>query len=308
MSIQINNVLLTGANGFLGNSIRVYFKDIKLHVISLGKSHKNDIVCNLGDDIPNISNPLDIIIHTAGKAHSVPKSPEEEKEFYDVNYQGTVNLCRAIDKLENKPKAFIFISTIAVYGLDTGTGITEESPLLGSSPYAKSKIQAEEYLQKWTKENNITLGILRLPIIAGPNPPGNLGAMINGIKSGRYLSIGDASARKSIVWAEDIAKIIPRLSEIGGIYNLTDGDNPSFGELEQEISKNLGKNKPMKVPLWAATVLAKIGDLIGEKSPINSYKLNKIKSTLTFSDVKARNNLDWKPSKVSTKIPKITQN
>ncbi len=301
----MKNILITGASGFLGGIINNSLKESGNNIHSLGRSTSNDICVDITHETPVLNDSFDIIIHCAGKAHSVPKTLEEEKEFYDVNYQGTINICKAIDKLEIKPRAFIFISTIAVYGLDTGIGITEECPLLGSTPYAKSKIQAEAYLQTWAKEKNITLGILRLPLIAGPNPPGNLGAMIKGIKTGSYLSIGNASSKKSVVWAEDVASIIPKLSEIGGIYNLTDTYHPTFGELEKAISKALGKKSPMKIPLSAARLLGKIGDLIGSRAPINSDKINKITSSLTFDDSKAREKLFWKPTKVLNKISDI---
>src|SRR3546814_106794 len=202
---------------------------------------------------------FDIIIHSAGKAHSVPRTTKEEKEFYAVNYQGTINFCDAINKLENKPKAFVFISTVAVYGLEEGIDINESNVLNGTTPYAKSKIQAEKYLLEWAKKNGITLSILRLPLIVGPNPPGNLGSMIKGIKTRKYLSIGNASAKKSMVWAEDIAKLIPNLAKTGRTYNLTDGYHPSFGELEKEISRCLGINGTCKIQLWTARVLGKIG-------------------------------------------------
>ena len=45
-------------------------------------------------------------------------------------------------------------------------------------------------------------------------------------------------------------------------------------------------------------MLAMIGDLIGEKSPINSLKLDKITKSLTFSNDKARKELGWEPLSV----------
>lgn len=251
------------------------------------------------------SDSVEFVIHAAGKAHSLPRSEKEAQLFYDVNFEGTKNLCHALQRLETLPKSFIFISTVAVYGADTGTFINESHPLNGNTPYADSKILAEQWLRHWADEHRITLGILRLPLIAGPNPPGNLGAMINGIKTGKYLSIGQANARKSMVWAEDIARIIPVLAEKGGTFNLTDGYHPTFGELEEQIAKALNKSKPVKIPHWAAKGLALAGDVVGSRFPINSDKLRKITSTLTFDDTKARKILGWNPTPVLSKINEI---
>lgn len=59
----------------------------------------------------------------------------------------------------------------------------------------------------------MVLGIIRPSLIAGPNPPGNLGAMINGIRSGKYMSIAGGKARKSVLLVQDIATLVPLLTE-----------------------------------------------------------------------------------------------
>ena len=300
-----DNYLVTGASGFLGSILIKSFKASGTDIVGLSRK-KQQINVELSQTFSLPSNGLyNTVIHCAGKAHIVPRTPEEEQDFYKVNFEGTKNLCHALSGLNKLPQSFIFISTVAVYGVDKGENINENHPLNGNTPYAKSKILAEEWLQEWGKENKVVIGILRLPLIAGFNPPGNLGAMIKGIKSGKYLSIGKADARKSVVWAEDIAGIIPRLSEIGGIYNLTDGYHPSFGELESSIAQALGKKRPFKIPQFLANILGFVGDIVGTKFSINSDKLQKITSTLSFDDSKARNELNWKPTKVLDKIEKI---
>lgn len=300
----MKRILFTGANGFLGKILQEKLKNDYL-ISSIGRSSINDLIYDLSVEVPQLNNDFDIVIHAAGKAHSVPKNPKEEQEFYQVNFEGTKNLCLSLIKNNTKPQSFIFISTVAVYGKTSGSMIVEDSKLEGSSPYAISKIKAESWLKNWAIENQIVLSILRLPLVAGPNPPGNLGAMISGIKTGRYLSIGDASARKSIVWAEDLANIIPLLTTKGGIYNLTDGYHPNFKELENKISKLLHKNQPIKIPLFLAKMLGFAGDMIGYKFPINSDKINKITSSLTFDDSKAIKVLNWNPSNVLEKVEEM---
>jgi len=300
-------ILITGATGFLGTTLCYSLAKDGYRILKLGKRQDNDIQFDLSEkDIKlNVQEDIDYVVHAAGKAHVVPKNEIEAKEFYDVNFEGTQNLCNALTSLPVPPKSFIFISTVSVYGRDEGDLIPETHPLNGNTPYAKSKILAEEWLQNWAKVNNITLGILRLPLIAGPNPPGNLGAMIKGISSGKYLSIGNATARKSIVWAEDIGKIIPVIAGTGGIFNLADGYNPSFSELEVYIAEALKVKKVRKIPFAVAKLIAGIGDLLGERSPINTDKLKKLTSTLTFDDSRARKLLDWNPTPVLDKIPEM---
>lgn len=299
------DILLTGASGFLGGEI-IDVLNGKYHFVTLGRqspvSGGRHIAADLSSGMVINLPAVKFVIHCAGKAHSIPGNAAEKEDFYKVNFQGTVNLCQSLEKAAALPEAFVFISTVAVYGKEEGILIAEDHPLAGDTPYAQSKIMAEQYLEEWCAKHQVKLSILRLPLIAGNNPPGNLKAMIRGIRSGKYLSIGKANAKKSIVWAKDIAAILPTVVEMGGTYNLTDGDHPSFRELEHSIARGMGKKDPLRIPFPVAKLLALTGDLLGDKFPVNSNKLKKITSTLTFSDVKARKVLNWKPSVVTEKI------
>lgn len=290
----MNKLLFTGASGFLGyNILPILHKEYEtVHTMGLGQ--EDDIKINLAKEVPPINTHYDIVLHACGKAHVVPRTPEEEKAFFDVNYEGTRNLCTALEKA-GVPKALVFISTVAVYGCESGELISEDHPLNGDTPYAKSKIMAEEYLTKWCYEHGVTLGILRPSLLAGKNAPGNLGAMVNGIRKGFYLNIAGGKVCKSVLMAEDIARLLPLLIEKGGVYNVCDTNQPTFGEISASVAKQLGKRKPISIPYWMAWCMAKVGDLLGSKAPINSYKLSKMTESLTFSNEKARRELGWEP-------------
>ena len=105
-------------------------------------------------------------------------------------------------------------------------------------------------------------------------------------------------AQKSVLMVQDIANLVPLLIENGGIYNVCDSYQLSFRELEMVICKQLNKKRPISIPYWLAKSMAVIGDCLGEKAPINSLKLRKITSSLTFSNEKAVRELKWKPMNV----------
>ena len=289
-------LLFTGASGFLGNNVRPLLEAM-YEVTTVGLLPQDDYTVNIAQGVPELHERYDIILHAAGKAHSVPRTEAEKQVFFDVNLQGTKNLCAALER-KGFPRAFIFISTVAVYGCEYGEEITEDHPLNGDTPYAMSKRLAEEYLQKWCYEHNGILGIIRPSLIAGLNPPGNLGAMIHGVRSGKYLSIAGGRARKSVLMVQDIAKLVPLLAEKGGIYNVCDSHHPTFRELETTICRQLDKKLPLSIPYWVAKCMALAGDCLGRKAPINSLKLDKITKSLTFSNEKAIRELGWKPTNV----------
>jgi nucleoside-diphosphate-sugar epimerase len=292
----MNRLLFTGTNGFLGKNVQPLLKNLGYKITSLDITDA-DIISNLGQEVPHLKELYDIVLHAVGKAHFIPKTEVEKQVFFDVNYHGTVNLCKGLEQ-SGLPKSFVFISTIAVYGCEIGENITEDYPLSGNTPDALSKIQAEQYLTEWCEKNNVILSILRPSLIAGPNPPGNLGAMVRGIKSGFYFNIARGKAKKSMLMVQDIANLLPLLIEKGGIYNICDDEQPSFGQIAEVISKQLGKKKPLSIPYFVAKLMAICGDLFGNKAPINSNKLIKITKPLTFSNEKAKDCLGWKPLNV----------
>jgi nucleoside-diphosphate-sugar epimerase len=122
--------------------------------------------------------------------------------------------------------------------------------------------------------------------------------MIKGIKKGYYFNIGGGLAKKSMVLTEDVANILVKASEIGGIYNLTDGYHPNFFEISSAIAKQNGKSIPFNMPYIIAKMIALFGDVVGSKFPLNSNKLKKITTDLTFDDNRAREVLGWQPRNV----------
>ena len=103
---------------------------------------------------------------------------------------------------------------------------------------------------------------------------------------------------KSILMAEDIAHLVPLLEEKGGVYNVCSDEQPAFRQLEKVISEQLGMSMPLSIPYWMAKCMALVGDCLGKKAPINSLKLTKITSSMTFSNEKAKKELGWKPLNV----------
>lgn len=302
-------VLLTGRGGFLGKGIYQYFNSSDCSVCSVIRSSVADesdwyVTADLAKFPPQMipDQRFDLVIHAAGKAHVVPRTPAEKEAFYTENLNISKNLLAGLNQLVKKPTQFVFISSVAVYGLDAGTEITEITGLNAIDPYGKSKIASEELITTWCKANNVVLTILRLPLIAGENPPGNLGDMIRVINKGSFPLIADGRAKRSIILAKDVSVFIDKIKSIGGIYHLTDGHDPSFKELAEAISQKSGKGKLLSIPFSIAKIMAIVGDVLTKLTskdlPFNSRKLEKMTSSLTFSNEKAINAVDWKPTSV----------
>lgn len=285
-------ILLTGGSGFIGKCI-VNVLSEKHELITLGRSSSNNIVADLSKNLPVLP-VVDWVIHAASPAHFVPRTPEEEQSFFDTNVGGTQKL---LDKILVPPRMFIYISTVAVYGLDEGEQIEESQKLNPVTPYGKSKVTAEKLIQNWAVLQNVKVFILRLPLVVGVNPPGNLSSIAKMIRRKMYLRVGEGLNKKSMVLAEDVARFLPVLEDkVPGIYHLCDPNPTSLSQIDSAIASHYNYNIK-SIPELIIKVTGKLGDLI-PLIPVNSMKIKKLSSTLTFSSEKAMKELDWRPRSV----------
>jgi nucleoside-diphosphate-sugar epimerase len=88
-------LLFTRSSGFWGVNLNSLLKQ-EFEVKTLGLTDSDDYKVNIAASIPELDKSFDIILHADGKAHVVPKTEEENKLFFDINYQGTINLCKAL--------------------------------------------------------------------------------------------------------------------------------------------------------------------------------------------------------------------
>ncbi len=116
---------------------------------------------------------VDAIIHCAALVHSAGKSASES-DWMRVNARLPEVLAKKA-KAEGV-KAFVFMSTLAVYGFETGHITPDTYPPMPKTPYGRSKLEAERRISGlWDKRFAVL--ILRCPMIYGKDCPGNYRAL-----------------------------------------------------------------------------------------------------------------------------------
>lgn len=289
------NILVTGAKGFLGSTL-YHLLSFHNKVFSLGR-FDCDYNVDLAYNKPSFDINFDLVIHAAGRAHIESKSKFDEDKFLLDNIEATKNLLGSFTQF-NKPKYFLLISTVSVYGIDTGCLINENTTPIPKDIYGKTKLECEKLVKIWCDEMNIVCTIFRLPLVVGLNPKGNLKSMISGIQKGLYFNINNGVARRSMVLSTDIVKVIPNAVLIGGTYNLTDGMHPSYFEISKIIAKHFNKKKIISIPYSFALVIVTLCKPISFILPLNYSRLKKMSNSLTFCDQKARKLINWSPTPV----------
>jgi nucleoside-diphosphate-sugar epimerase len=249
-----------------------------------------------------IPGKFDEVYHLAAASLLGPRTAMDEDRLARVNVEGTRNLLRALERTGYLPERLVFASSVAVYGARSGELLAENTPRLAADPYGASKRAAEDFVCEWGSRHRVHTGVVRLPLAVGRDARGMFGIMLRALKARRYLGVGRGSARRSMVLADDAVSGLRAVALKGGVFNLTDGRHPSFAEMETALAEVLGQPPPARIPVWAATVGALIGDaaeaLFAIQMPLNKRVLEKMTTTLTFSDQKARNELGWLPFSV----------
>ncbi|MBB5179379.1 UDP-glucose 4-epimerase [Planomicrobium koreense] len=154
------NILISGEKGYLANELKNYgIKNRKLN-IELVSVRKGAEKVNFLDK--------DVFIHTSAIVHKKEKD-FLLKDFIKINKDLTVQL--ALKAKKAGVKKFVFISTMAVYGVSEGC-IDKNTPLNPNTYYGISKLEAEKALKK-LESNNFSISIIRPPMIYGKEAPGN---------------------------------------------------------------------------------------------------------------------------------------
>jgi len=166
------NILITGEHGFIS-------KNLKCALIAAGF---NCDTVSLRSGLQRLRSlaGYDAVIHCAALVHSKDSSPEE---FHKVNTEMTADL--AARAKNDGVRCFIFMSTMAVYGLSGSirglTVIDSQTPENPTTLYGKSKLKAEKLLCELSNEFFLVY-ILRLPMVYGDNAPGNYSRLCRLIK------------------------------------------------------------------------------------------------------------------------------
>lgn len=215
-------VILTGKNSYISNNCYDF-------MLKYGYDAECITIRNGVDSID--FRGVDAIVHCAAIVHK--KEADYADEYEHVNYELTKKLA---DKAkENGVKQFVFLSTMAVYGMVEGV-IDKNTPLEPKTLYGKSKLKAEKYLLS-LDSNSFKMAIVRPPMVYGKNCPGNYGRLS---KIAKIMPIiPDTRNKKSLIYIENLAYLINEIlkEKKKGVFMPMDGQYISTAELMRYISK-----------------------------------------------------------------------
>ena len=303
----MESVLVTGGTGFIGSHLvdALLNKEYKVYCAVRnfnklkwlrGKSvefikynlYSSDIV------LPDV----DYVYHLAGLTKARKKI-----EFYKVNYEGTVNLIKAINKQKKPPKGFFLLSTLAVNGDRNAHKISIEDAATPESHYAKSKSMAEQEILKY--KNIMNTVIIRPTVVYGPRDK-ELLSYFKLIKKSGFAPIFNKNSIYSFLYITDLINMLLLLLEnknieSGQVFLMSDGKGYKWTDVINKISLILCKKvRSIVIPDFIAYFSAMIVTLLNyvrrEPFILTIDKLKEIFKKCWFCDIKeARKILKFDP-------------
>jgi UDP-glucose 4-epimerase len=221
-------ILLTGATGFIGSHFTQHNTSYEITPFSFQNGNINTL---------NVSG-YDAVLHLAALVHQM--NGADAKEYEQVNTIRTLELAHKAKA--DGVKQFIFMSTIKVYGEESDTAYTETTPCYPQDAYGKSKLHAEQELQKLSNEH-FAVSIIRTPIVYGAGVKANIRNLIDLIQNIPILPFGNTHNHRSMVYVGNLCALIDSVltQEAEGIFLACDDSLLSTSDFIRKIAETLGK-------------------------------------------------------------------
>jgi UDP-glucose 4-epimerase len=253
---SFKRILITGGAGFIGSNLTKSLIG-QGHSVAVLDDFSTGLASNLsGLDVEVFEGSItsqtlveeaamgvDAIVHLAARG-SVPRSLRNPRATFDVNVEGTLNICE-IARLKSIP--LIFSSSSSVYGANTKNKKIENEWLSPLSPYAASKLSGEATVVAFGRSFGIKTAVFRLFNVYGPGqrPEHQYSAVIPkwiwaSIREEELKVFGDGKTSRDFTYIENVVEILSKCvlenRYFDGVTNLAFGNPVTLLDVIEEIS------------------------------------------------------------------------
>jgi UDP-glucose 4-epimerase len=301
----LRRVVVTGANGFIGNHvcrqlvesgkevtacIRVQADAALLAAIpGLLRVHRIPVVSD-DTDLGHVFSSADAVIHLAGRAHVMRETVANPlDEFRKVNVGGTETLASLA--AQQGVKRFIYMSSIKVNGEATnGHPFRADDPPGYSDPYGQSKWEAEERLRQIAAGTGMQWVIVRPPLVYGPGVRGNFLTLLRSVFRRLPLPLGSLRNRRSLVSVFNLSDFVCLLLDHPAAANsrflVSDQHDISTPDLLRHMAEAL--HRPSRILPCPEAALHLAATVLGRRSATQ-----RLCSSLVVDTQKAKDALRW---------------
>lgn len=322
-------VIVTGADGFIGSHLveDLVSKGYKVRAFCLYNSVGSygwleNIDQNIRDEIEivlgDIRDPLcvkealknnDIVFHLAALI-SIPYSYVAPKSYIETNILGTLNILQAAKELNIS--RVIHTSTSETYGTAQFVPINEEHPINAQSPYAASKVGADQLALSYWRSFNLPISIIRPFNTYGPRQSNRavIPSIISQIHKEKVVKLGSLTPTRDFSFIKDTTNAFIEVSKsnktIGRVINSASNFEISIGKTAEIIANCM--NKELKIELDQKRVRPKNSEverLYGDNMLLKSLtKWQPFYSGISGFEKGIKETIDWFSKKENLKFYK----
>ncbi|MFT7459576.1 MAG: nucleoside-diphosphate-sugar epimerase [Planctomycetota bacterium] len=307
----MSRVLVTGANGFVGQSmtrlllsegfqVRAAIREKSKYTLAENFPVTDRVAFELDsseNDYVQLLDDVQYVVHLAARVHMDNKSKNDYGRYLTTNVEGTKLL--AEQAARQGVKRFIFLSTIKVNGEFTAAnnhsdlhGFNENDLANPQDGYSQSKFEAEQVIRTVCQKSKMELVILRSPLIYGPGVKANFLHLLKIVDRGFPLPLASIENLRSIIFVENLCKGILACLEHADAANelfLISDCDVSVPELIRKLASAM-RRKVILIP-FPITILRAIAGLIAK-----SGNIERLTQSLVINNSKIRKKLNWSPS------------
>jgi NAD dependent epimerase/dehydratase len=268
MTWQGRTVLVTGAAGFIGSHLveRLLGEGAKVRAFVHYNSrnhwgHLEDLLPHQRQDVEIISGDLrdavrvdgavdgvEVVFHL-GALIAIPYSYVAPQDVVMTNVLGTLNVLEAARR--HGTHRVVHTSTSEVYGTAQYVPIDERHPLVGQSPYAASKIGADQIALSYQLSFQLPVAIARPFNTYGPRQSARavIPAIIVQALTQKHVMLGATFPTRDLNFVADTVDGFLKIAEtdaaVGEVVNLGSGREVSVGDVAAAIIRLVGRDIPV---------------------------------------------------------------
>jgi UDP-4-keto-D-QuiNAc 4-reductase len=247
-------VLVTGATGFVGGALvrRLVRDGVTVRAACRSRpavALDAEVVCNLDvashTDWAGALDAIDVVVHCAARVHVMrERELDPLAQFRSCNVDGTLAL--ASQAAAAGVRRFVLVSSIGVHGAMTTEGrpFHPEDVPAPHSPYAISKLEAEEGLRSLAERTSLEIVVVRPPLVYGPGAPGNFARLLHAVRHRWPLPFGSVHNQRSLISLDNLVDVLTLVchhpAASGAPLLVSDGHDISTTSLLRQIGVALG--------------------------------------------------------------------
>jgi nucleoside-diphosphate-sugar epimerase len=294
--------LVTGATGFVGRALtarllterRAVRAAVRGLPPALPPQVESTVIGDIGPDTDwaHAVGGVDAIVHLAARVHMTGERADDAlPRFRAVNAAGTTHLARAARAAG--VRRLVLLSTTTVYGdRSTAQPFDDSSPPAPATPYAQSKLEAEQLAAEVLAGSPTELVILRPPLVYGPGAKGNFARLVRLVQRGIPLPLASVRNKRSLVFVDNLADAIVRALDhpaaAGRTYVVSDGEDVSTPDLIARMAAALGR--PSRLFAFPPALLRAAGALLGRADEVG-----RLLDDMVVDSSRIRTELGWRP-------------